>query len=116
MTPRPHWLRTPAALPRATHERRVLLGRITDTLVIVAIVLAALWIGKHYIEWAAADLAREQGYALHHQAEQCPMPTDDERTVITITQRDGKLEARCLLVGSRQAYHRTPDGMPGARP
>lgn len=113
---RPHFLRAPAALPRRVHERRMLLGRITDTLAIVAIVLAALWIGKHYIEWAAADLARDQGYALHHQAEQCPMPTEDERTVITVTHRDGKLEARCLLVGSRQAYHRTPSGMPEGRP
>lgn len=116
MTPRPHWLRTPAALPRHVHERRAILGRIVDTLSIIAVVAAALAIGKGYIEWAAADLARDQGYAQHHAAEQCPMPTEDERTVITITHRDGKLEARCLLVGSRQAYHRTPDGMPGARP
>lgn len=106
----------PAALPRAEHRRRLQLGRIVDTLAIVAIVGVALLLGKEYIEWAAADMARDRGYTLEHAAQHCPVPADHEQVHVIVTQRDGRLEARCLMVGSRGTYHRTPDGMPEARP
>lgn len=113
---RPHFLRAPAALPRAEHRRRLQLGRLIDTLAIAGLVGAALAIGKSYIEWAADDITRDRAYALEHAAQRCPVPTEHEQVHVIVTQREGRLEARCLMVGARGAYHRTPDGMPGARP
>ena len=113
---RPHFLRAPAALPRREHRRRLTLGRIFDTLALIAVVAAALAIGKAYIEWAADDIARERDHAATTTAERCPIPAEHEQVHVIVTQRDGRLEARCLMVGARGAYHRTPDGMPGARP
>lgn len=113
---RPHFLRIPAALPRAEHRRRLQLGRLFDAIALIALVAAALAIGKVYIEWAADDIARDRGFTLDHAAQHCPVPTEHEQMHVIVTQRDGRLEARCLMVGARGAYHRTPDGMPGARP
>lgn len=50
-------------------------------------------------------------------AHDCPQPTEHERLHVVLVSRDGRVAVDgCMYVGSRGTYHRTPDGMPGARP